>query len=75
MEKRAFYERWRICNLFRKRIFSRKNKGRKQVGLDAAEAFAKNGTWHSEVQIPKNSFALNPDGSINWSRAPQGGYL
>lgn len=46
----------------------------KQVGSDAAEAFAKNGTWPSEVQIPKNSSALNPDGSMNWSRAPQGGY-
>ena len=46
----------------------------KQVGSDVAEAFAKNGTWPSEVQIPKNSSALNLDGSMNWSRAPQGGY-
>ena len=47
----------------------------KQVGTDAAEAFAKNGTWPYEVQIPKNSSALKSDGSINWSRAPQGGYV
>ena len=46
----------------------------KQVGPDAGEAFAKNGTWPNEVQIPKNSSALNPDGSVNWARAPQGGY-
>lgn len=46
----------------------------KQAGLDAAEAFVKNGTWPSGVQIPKNSSVLNPDGSINWSKAPKGGY-
>ena len=40
----------------------------KQVGLDAAEAFSKKGIWPSEVQIPKNSSALNSDGCINWSR-------
>jgi hypothetical protein len=47
----------------------------KQAGSDAAEAFAKNGTWPNEVQIPKSSSVLNSDGSINWSRAPQGGYV
>ena len=46
----------------------------KQVDSNLAAAFVKNGRWPSEVQIPKNSSALNPDGSINWSKAPQGGY-
>ena len=46
----------------------------KQVGSEAAEIYAKNGIWPSELQIPKNASVLNPDGSINWSKAPEGGY-
>ena len=46
----------------------------KNVGTEAADNFIKNGKWLDGIQIPKNSSVLNPDGSINWSKAAEGGY-
>lgn len=46
----------------------------KNVNSDAANNFLKEGVWPEGIQIPKNSSVLNPDGSINWSKAAEGGY-
>jgi len=46
----------------------------KNISPDAAESFAKNGSWPSGVLIPKNSSVLNSDGSLNWLAAAKGGY-
>ena len=46
----------------------------KHVGTEEAEDFVKNGKWPDGIQIPKNSSVLNADGSINWSKAAEGGY-
>ncbi|MFJ4166173.1 glycohydrolase toxin TNT-related protein [Microbacterium sp. NPDC089698] len=47
---------------------------RKQYGDDVADAYAKDGRLPDDVQIPKDSSVLNPDGSIDWSQVPKGGY-
>ena len=47
----------------------------KNINSDAAEAFLKDRTWPSDMQIPKNSSVLNADGTINWAKAPKGGYV
>nr|MBP3598771.1 glycohydrolase toxin TNT-related protein [Eubacterium sp.] len=47
----------------------------KNADEDAAKAFLDNGKWPDGVQIPKSSSVLNADGSIDWSKAPQGGYV
>ena len=36
--------------------------------------FLKEGKWPDGIQIPKNSTVVNSDGSINWSKAAEGGY-
>ncbi len=46
----------------------------KNVNSDVANKFLKEGKWPDGIQIPKNSSVLNPDGSINWSKAAEGGY-
>ncbi|WP_100618169.1 glycohydrolase toxin TNT-related protein [Bacillus cereus] len=46
----------------------------KNVNIDVAHKFLKEGKWPDGIQIPKNSSVLNPDGSINWSKAAEGGY-
>lgn len=40
-----------------------------------ADDFANNGTLPPDVQIPKGPEALQPDGSIDWSQVPGGGYV
>ncbi|GKX30765.1 hypothetical protein SH1V18_32450 [Vallitalea longa] len=47
----------------------------KNVDADAARKFVNDGIWPDSIQIPKNSSVLNPDGSIDWSKAAQGGYI
>jgi hypothetical protein len=46
----------------------------KNTDSDAANIFLENGAWPKGVQIPKNSSVLNADGSLNWSKAAEGGY-
>ncbi|NLK23204.1 MAG: TNT domain-containing protein, partial [Clostridiales bacterium] len=46
----------------------------KNVNKDVANKFLKEGKWPEGIQIPKNSSVLYLDGSINWSKAPEGGY-
>lgn len=46
----------------------------KNVNEDVANKFLKEGKWSDGIQIPKSSKVLNPDGSINWSKAAEGGY-
>ncbi len=46
----------------------------KNVNSDAANNFLKEGKWPEGIQIPKNSSVVNPDGSINWRKAAEGGY-
>lgn len=46
----------------------------KSVGKNAAEKYLTTGKWPEGIQIPKNSSVLNPDGSIDWSKAASGGY-
>ena len=46
----------------------------KNVNEDVANKFLKEGKWPGVIQIPKNSSVVNPDGSINWSKAAEGGY-
>ncbi|HDK7174373.1 TPA: TNT domain-containing protein [Clostridium botulinum] len=46
----------------------------KNVNADVASKFLKDGKWPDGIQIPKNSSVLNPNGSINWSKAAEGGY-
>jgi hypothetical protein len=38
----------------------------KNINSDAVETLLKEGTWSSEIQIPKNSSSLKPDGTINY---------
>ncbi len=37
--------------------------------------YSKTGKWPEGLQVPKNNSVLNIDGSINWSKAPEGGYV
>ena len=46
----------------------------KNVNIDVANKFLKEGKWPEGIQIQKNSSVLNRDGSINWSKAAEGGY-
>lgn len=46
----------------------------KNSNADDAKKFLDDGIWPEGTQIPKSSAALNPDGSIDWSKAPEGGY-
>lgn len=46
----------------------------KNVNQDIANKFIKENKWPNGIQVPKNSSVLNCDGSINWSKAPEGGY-
>ncbi|TRW21076.1 DUF4237 domain-containing protein, partial [Criibacterium bergeronii] len=46
----------------------------KNSSADDAKKFVDNGIWPEGTPIPKSSSVLNPDGSIDWSKAPQGGY-
>lgn len=46
----------------------------KNIDADYAETFLKTGEWPDEIQIPKNASVLNKDGSINWTKAAEGGY-
>ena len=46
----------------------------KNVNEGVANKFLKEGKWPDGIQIPKNSSVVNPDGSINWSKAAEGGY-
>lgn len=47
---------------------------KKAVGDDAAAQFRLTGQWPENIQVPKSSASLNPDGSIDWSKAPERGY-
>jgi hypothetical protein len=47
----------------------------RRISGDYADAYAKMGEWPSDVQIPKSPDVLKPDGSINWAKAPKGGYV
>ncbi len=40
-----------------------------------AATFAETGVWPEDVQIPKDIGVLTPEGTINWSEVPQGGYV
>lgn len=40
-----------------------------------ADEFAISGTLPPDVQIPKGPEVLQPDGSIDWSQVPRGGYV
>ncbi len=46
-----------------------------KIDNKAAEVFARTGEWPSDVQIPKSPDVTNADGSINWDKAPKGGYV
>lgn len=46
----------------------------KNVDINVANKFLKEGKWPAGIQIPKNSSVLHPEGSINWSKAAEGGY-
>jgi hypothetical protein len=41
----------------------------------AANVFFKSRNWPEGVQIPKRPEVLNPDGTINWDEAREGGYV
>lgn len=45
------------------------------ISSSYANGFGKIGKWPADIQIPKNADVLRPDGSINWDKAPQGGYV
>jgi hypothetical protein len=47
----------------------------KNINSDFAEDFIRNGIWPDGEQIPKSPDVLNPDGTINWKKAPKGGYV
>jgi len=40
-----------------------------------SDEFIANSTWLDKIQIPKSSYVLNSDSTINWSQAPKGGYI
>lgn len=66
-----------VANLWRKSKCSNDelyNYLLKNVNEDVANKFLKEGKWPDGIQIPKNSSVVNPDGSINWSKAAEGGY-
>ena len=46
-----------------------------KIKSDYADTYAKTGKWPSDVQIPKSPDVINADGSINWDKAPKGGYV
>ncbi len=46
-----------------------------KINSDYADIYAKTGKWPSDVQIPKSPDVLMTDGSIDWSKAPEGGYV
>lgn len=48
---------------------------RTNYGDDVADAFAKDGSLPDDVQIPKDPSVLTPDGDIDWSQVPGGGYV
>jgi hypothetical protein len=47
----------------------------KSIDSVAANIFFKSGNWPEGVQIPKSHEVLNPDGTINWDEAREGGYV
>jgi 6-pyruvoyl-tetrahydropterin synthase len=46
-----------------------------KIDENAAKAYHETGKWPEDIQIPRSSDVLTPDGSINWSLAPEGGYV
>ncbi len=40
-----------------------------------SDEFIANSAWLDKIQIPKGSYVLNSDSTINWSQAPKGGYV
>ena len=46
----------------------------KNVDAKTAELYKKTGNWPEDIQIPKSPDVLKPDGSIDWSKAKEGGY-
>lgn len=46
-----------------------------KINSDYADTYVKTGEWPSDVQIPKSPDVLNSDGSIDWRKAPKGGYV
>ena len=44
-------------------------------GTNYSDEFATLRKWPDEIQIPKDTSVLNPDGSIKWSEVPNGGYV
>ncbi len=43
-------------------------------GTNYVDDYTQNGEWPEYVQIPKDSSVLKADGSIDWSKATDGGY-
>lgn len=46
-----------------------------KINSNYADTFVKTGKWPSDIQIPKSPDVLYSDGSINWDKAPKGGYV
>lgn len=46
-----------------------------KINRDYADTYVKTGKWPSDIQIPKTPDVLKADGSIDWSKAPKGGYI
>ncbi|MGX9134453.1 glycohydrolase toxin TNT-related protein [Rummeliibacillus sp. JY-2-4R] len=46
----------------------------KNIDEDLAEDYLKFGKWTEEIQIPKDSNVLQPNGRIDWSVVPQDGF-
>ncbi|MBS1905238.1 MAG: hypothetical protein JST33_01455 [Actinobacteria bacterium] len=46
-----------------------------EYGPAIADEFARTGHLPDNVQIPKDASVLTPDGKIDWSQVPEGGYV
>lgn len=66
----------KVISLWKKSLCSKDElyKYLKNIDGNAADLFKTDEIWPSGIQIPKNSSALNADGTINWGKAPKGGY-
>lgn len=61
------------CNIDELSTYLRKIDNYK--GTNYAEEFISSGKWPDEIQIPKNSKVLKPNGDIDWDQVPEGGYI
>ena len=48
---------------------------RSVAGDEAAEIYNRTQKWPDNIQIPKSSASLTPEGKIDWSKAPHDGYV